>query len=121
MHVYQVNIDLGVSLETAMELYNEVKETEQPQPVSRNGWLGRGVRADIKSGFYIDDRPYLRGGKKAFLVINPGPQSPYCVVVRPNTGRTTLSKDIIRNTNLGQNRWRLELNIDRASQIWERE
>jgi hypothetical protein len=121
VYVYRVSIDKGVSLETAMELYNEAKETEHPQPASRNGWLGRGVRADIKSGFYVDDRPYLRGGKKVFLVINPGPQSHYCVVVRPNTGRTTLSKDIIRNTNLGQNKWRLELNVDRATAIWERE
>lgn len=104
-----------------MELYNEAKENETPQPVGRNGWLGRGVRAEIVSGFYIDDRPYLRGGKKAFLVINPGPHSLHCVVVRPNTGRTTLSKEIIRNVNLGQNKWRLELNVDRATQVWERE
>lgn len=102
-------------------MYEEAKATEHPQPVSRNGFLGRGVRADIVSGFYIDDRPYLRGGKKVFLVINPGPHSQHCIVIRPNTGRTTLNKDDIRYTNLGQNKWRLEMNVDRATAVWERE
>ena len=42
VYVYRVGVDFGVTTETAMEMYNEAKETVQPQPQprSRNGWLG---------------------------------------------------------------------------------
>lgn len=63
-----------------------------PTSSSQRGWNRRGVRYEaIKTGFYgefarysflptinsqislpVDERPYLRGGKKVFLIINPG-------------------------------------------------
>lgn len=114
------NTDSGVSTETALEDYNKITATEQPQQQSRNGWLGRGVKAEVVSGFYIDDRPYLCGSKKAFLVLNPGLHSDKFIVVRPNTGRYTLGKDIIRKV-ISEGKWRPEGSVTRATQVWENE
>ena len=60
IYVYRVAVDSGLTAEKALEMFNEAKETEVPQPTERNGWLGRGVRRQIVSGFYIDERNYLR-------------------------------------------------------------
>jgi hypothetical protein len=103
-----------------LEDYNKITATEQPQQQSRNGWLGRGVKAEVVSGFYIDDRPYLCGSKKAFLVLNPGLHSDKFIVVRPNTGRYTLGKDIIRKV-ISEGKWRPEGSVTRATQVWENE
>lgn len=104
-------------------MYNEAKETETPQPVSRNGWLGRGVRAEIVSGFYIDQSQWLQRsgwyGKKIFLVINPGPHSENCIVIRPNTGRGLKSKQELRHKCIPT--WKMEENVERAMAVWNRE
>lgn len=60
IYVYRVAVDSGFTAEKALEMFNEAKETEAPQPEARNGWLGRGVRRQIVSGFYVDEREYLR-------------------------------------------------------------
>ena len=60
VYVYRVAVDSGFTAENALEMFNEAKETEVPQPAGRNGWLGRGVRRQIVSGFYIDERDFLR-------------------------------------------------------------
>lgn len=61
--LYQVALDLGMDSTAAMNMYNEAN-VENDEAPSDNGWTSRGQRAVIKSGFYVDDRHYLRGGKK---------------------------------------------------------
>ena len=57
VNVFKVAQDRGTAWDTAMELYNGAKTGNAPAPAaSRNGWLGRGVRLQIASGFYLDSR-----------------------------------------------------------------
>lgn len=124
VYVYKVAVDSGFTAEKALAMYNEAKETEVPQAVGRNGWLGRGPRREIVSGFYIDSRDYLSQrpgayGKKVFLVINPGAHSENCIVIRPNTGRGMMRKATLRNDKIPN--WRAEDNVNRALEVWKRE
>ena len=80
--VYKVAQDQGTSSETAMELYNEAKNDDSvPVPTaSRNGWLGRGVVNEFRSGFYVDDRNMWKVTPKIFLIINSSEHCVYYVV-----------------------------------------
>ena len=125
VYVYRVAVDSGITAEKALEMYNEAKETELPQPIGRNGWLGRGARVRIATGFYIDQRDYLSRrvgwyGKKVFLVIDPGAHSTNCIIVRPNIGRYMKSKYEIHEDIRDRN-WTLQGNVNRAMEVWERE
>lgn len=75
--LYSVNIDRGMSSETALDLWDEVKD---------NG-NDRGSR--IKTGFYYDDRSIFKQCDRMFLIINRGRTSTSTVVARPNAGRST--------------------------------
>lgn len=141
VHLYTVAQDRGTSPETAMELFNDAKEDNVPS--SRGGWQGRGQGIEIVSGFYSDSRPYLRGGEKVFLIINPGKSSTTscacffsfssltilfssgahsnrCTVVRPNSGRYTEEKKSIR-TKLVEGRLTAGVGVNEAMRIWKKE
>ena len=70
--VYKVNQDQGTSAETAMELFNDAKSDMTPTRRNSNGFIGRGQRNEIRSGWYADKRPNFKVTPKIFLVINPG-------------------------------------------------
>jgi len=115
--VYQVAQDQGTSPETAMELYNDVKDDNVP--TSRNEWNRRGQRLEIVSGFYTDSRRYYRVTPKVFLIINPGAHSDSCITIRPNVGRRTVDKYAIREKLTGGDL--ASVSINRAMEIWKRE
>ena len=56
---------------------------------------------------------------QVFLVINPGPHSENCIMVRPNVGRYTQKKNKVRYDQLPL--WRAEGHVNRALEVWERE
>ena len=143
VHLYTVAQDRGTSNETAMELYNDIKESNVP--TSRGEWQRRGHRIEIVSAFYTDCRPYLRGGEKVFLIINPGKSSLFCsltivrssfphllshshvgahsnrcTVIRPNTGRYTESKQSIRE-KLMDGKLTPGVGVNEAMRIWKKE
>ena len=126
VHVYQVALDSGFTSEMALNMYNAAKTAEQQRSSHRrrNGWLGRGVREEIESGFYLDQRDYLKQnggyGKKVFLVVNPGAHNDKCIVVRPNSGRCMMAKHKIR-TNLSDENWTHMRNVDDALDVWNKE
>lgn len=116
--VYKVAQDQGTSAETAMELYNEAKD-DTNVPTSRNGWIGRGQRIDISTGFYVDSRRIWKASPKVFLVINPGAQSDGCITIRPNLGRRNMAKGEFRK-KLTEGTL-TAVGVDEAMRIWQRE
>jgi len=80
----------------------------------------------IRSGFYIDDRDYLRKqpdslGRKVFLIIFAGNFADKVLVIRPNTGKRILAKHNVDNllhklrrcndTNEALELWDAEFNL----------
>ena len=57
--LYKVALDLGMGIDAALELYNKAKDTEQ-QPSMQDQQASRGQESELTSGFYVDDRTYLR-------------------------------------------------------------
>ncbi|KAL7545543.1 hypothetical protein ACHAWF_008893 [Thalassiosira exigua] len=118
--LYEVQQDQGTSPETAMELYNEVKDnTTSNTATTSNGWMGRGRRFEIKSGFYVDRRFFCTVTPKVFLVLTSAAQGNSVVTIRPNLGRRTVDyhdiKDKILGGSLGA------VSVTEAMRIWKRE
>jgi len=118
VQIYKVAQDQGTSPETAMELYNDVKNDDVP--TSRNGWHSSGRQMTIVSGFYTDSRRrFFKVTPKAHLIINPGAQSDLCIVIRPNIGRRTVGKDILKDKIMGGSL--SSVRVDQAMKIWKKE
>jgi hypothetical protein len=124
--LYKVNLDRGMDGETALQHYEEAKalDNEAGNSSSNNpGWLGGGQTRLIKSGFYIDLRDDFKKVPRMFLIINQGGTSNKCVVIRPNEGKKTWTKDFVWNTLLHGTACRLTLctDIDKAIETWKKE
>ncbi|KAL7535756.1 hypothetical protein ACHAXR_006716, partial [Thalassiosira sp. AJA248-18] len=118
VHLYTVAQDVGTSPGTAMELYNEAKDSNAP--TSRNEWNRRGHRLEMVTGFYTDSRGYLKVTPKVFLIINSGAHRNSCTVIRPNTVRRTEAKSELRK-KLMEGRLAACPDVDEAMAIWNRE
>ena len=121
-----------------MELYNEVKDTDSTASIAVDtgnadssdegqGWVrsfhsnGRRRIINIETGFYVDNRDYLKVTEKVFFIQNLGNQSDKCLVARPNLGVYTEGKDSLK---LKFNRGvftRNPVSVERAMEIWRRE
>jgi len=115
--VYKVAQDRGTSPETAMELFNDAKDSNAP--TSRNEWVRRGQRIEIVTGFYADTRSMWRVTSKVWLVINPGAHSPHVITIRPNLGRRTVPKYTMRK-NLIDGKL-ASCSVNQAMEIWKKE
>ena len=67
----------------------------------------------------MDDRDYLRGGRKVILIINPGDHSDKCVFIRPNVGRSSRTKNSIRAL-ISEHKITF-IGARQAMEIWEEE
>ena len=55
-------------------------------------------------------------------MINPGPHSENCIVLRPNSGKAMWTKDTLKQKCLASfPDWRAEGNVNRALEVWKRE
>jgi len=107
--------DNGVSLETAMAIYNEVRGDIVATTSHRD------VEPDdmgISTGFYADKRSYLRVTPKIYLILSPNPQSKMCRIIRPNQGYRCTSKDDMKRQMKGH---LTPVDVDEAMAIWNRE
>ena len=102
--LYKVKADRGMNSETALQIYNEAKglegETVNGRTTASTGGLfgGGGQRRGIVSGFYIDRRQDIfKEVPRMFLIINQGRTSGKCVVIRPNEGKKTYSKEWVKD------------------------
>ena len=108
--LYLVTTDRGMDYETALKLYNETKENE----VSTVDF----ALDEIKSGFYIN-RPNKKV-TRMLLIINQGHTSDKCVVIRPNDGKKTLSRDQVRESYFCRDQ-STYINNDEAMKMWKEE
>ncbi|KAL7553446.1 hypothetical protein ACHAWF_017186 [Thalassiosira exigua] len=119
----KVEQDQGTSPETAMELYNEVKDDNAAASTGNDNsgdrWIGRGRRLEITSGFYVDSCHYFRVTPKVFLIISSGTQSNYVISIRPNIGRRSVPYKFIRDAIQGGN-YRA-VSVTEAMRTWKRE
>ena len=78
MEVYQVQIDLGMTFETALEMYKDVLDVKPS--------------GKVKTGFYVQRRRKIC---KVFLIIHAGDHGDKCIIVRPNVGRRVRTRQYI--------------------------
>ena len=71
IQIYQVQVDQGLSFETALEIYRKEQGANDGK---------------VKTGFYLQEK---RGRERIYLIINAGDK---CIAVRPNVGRRVITK-----------------------------
>mmetsp|Transcript_20487 Transcript_20487/g.41163 ORF Transcript_20487/g.41163 Transcript_20487/m.41163 type:complete len:1688 (+) Transcript_20487:177-5240(+) len=117
--LYKVKVDSGITFDIALQMYEEAKDNGAVTPTnSGDGWNTRGRSRVITTGFYCDSRNYLRGGKKVFLIINPGSHSASCIVLRPNSGRRLCTKHNLRERIFSSNNLS-PMGPTQAKEIWD--
>jgi hypothetical protein len=92
--------------------------------VEEDGWYSGGRRgAQIKTGFYIDDRRLYDVTPKVFLVIkqNNDALSTSVLVIRPNLGRRFKNANLLFNDIYTRRILRPCNNIQQALKIWDKE
>mmetsp|Transcript_7268 Transcript_7268/g.11437 ORF Transcript_7268/g.11437 Transcript_7268/m.11437 type:complete len:1695 (-) Transcript_7268:113-5197(-) len=137
VELYAVQQDKGLTSEKIMEMYNDLKDSNNDDTNSSaaanngnadssdqdQGWFGtrRTRKFNVKTGFYVDNRDYLTKTHKVFFIHNPGDHNDKCIVARPNLGSYTENKDSLKaKFNRGvftQN----PVSVQRAMEIWDRE
>lgn len=128
--LYEVRVDSGIPVEIAKGLYDDAMKQDNVHGGGNDGagddaWLSTGRRAQIKTGFYTDNRNFLKKTPKVFLVINQSNVSldKSLMVVRPNLGRRFYSVTEVFNS-ISRKEWkpcRTQAEIDRALKIWTKE
>lgn len=128
--LYKVVVDRGMDSETALQLYEEAKAFDReagngPDTTSLGaaGLFGGGQGRRIVSGFYIDRRSDIfKEVPRMFLIINQGRTSGKCLIVRPNEGKKTYSKDWVWDKLLhGAAHLSRCTNVQQAEETWNRE
>jgi len=104
--VYSVEIDQGMSSDTALKLYDEAIQADDS-------------RGQIKTGFYIDRRTLFKQCPPVYLIISMGRTSPNAVVVRPNNGRNCHNIPWIKDRFI-QPSSRCD-DLVKVRQMWDRE
>ncbi|KAL7542501.1 hypothetical protein ACHAXR_011829 [Thalassiosira sp. AJA248-18] len=125
--LYKINVDRGMNSESARELYDEAMALEGEagnSPTTEagvNGWVG-GRQRRIASGFYIDRRVIFKAVPRVVLIINQGRNSSKCVVIRPNEGKRTFSKEHVNEKIInGAAQLSRCTDVRQAVETWNRE
>ena len=128
--LYRVITDTGIEPKKAKELYEDAIRDSRDVPDDPNieeGFIGKGRRYAVKTGFYIDDRKNFKKTAKVFLIIQLG-DGEHVLSIRPNIGRKTVkSRDIfdqIHGTGLKAKSLKLcktQASVEKALRIWETE
>jgi hypothetical protein len=124
--LYTVRTDTGIDSHSAWELYDDAIKEGEPivdDPNVEEGFIGRGRRYPITTGFYIDGRSYLKKSPKVFLFIQQSnlAQGDKVLCVRPNLGRSLRDS---RNVWYNMPKYKFckeQAEIERALKIWDTE
>ena len=119
--LYKVVVDKGMASSSAHKLYEEVKAIDNE---SESSLFGGGGGRRIVSGFYKDNRRMFKKVPRMFLIINQGKTSSRCVIVRPNEGKKTYTKEYVWKVYLGgESASQLSrcTNVRQALGTWDRE
>jgi len=126
VYLYHVKQDMGIDSKEAKRIYLEAAEKDGVDSTdTSDDWNRRGAnRFVLKTGFYIDDRPFLKKTPKVFLIVSQGTSSlrDKALVVRPNLGKK-LEPLFTLETKISQGIYRLqsESEIEEALKIWDTE
>uniref|UniRef100_A0A6U5LIR1 UBC core domain-containing protein n=1 Tax=Corethron hystrix TaxID=216773 RepID=A0A6U5LIR1_9STRA len=121
VHLYKVVVDMGVTSEVAWKMYKQAIEEE-----SRQGseWMveqyGKTMKNCLKTGFYLDNRSYLKKTPKVFLYIRQtgyGLNRNSVKCIRPNVGRIKQEKTQLKTYNFLET----QAQVASAKKIWDRE
>lgn len=116
---YNVACDTGITRDMAEQIYKDETLNIKTEPTTRRGETSK----RITSGFFIDERPYLRRrpnslGRKVFLIIFGGHVVDKSLVIRPNAGKRIQAnrsvEDLLRNVRPCNN-------LNEALDLWEEE
>lgn len=108
--VYRVKVDSGMNSETALNLYNEAKDSEGGEECQT-----------VESGFYIDRRQdVFEEVPRIFLILRSSREK--CIVIRPNRGKKTFSQLWVKVGLLdGPAKLSLCTDVSQAVEIWKKE
>jgi hypothetical protein len=132
--LYTVRTDTGIDSHKARDLYDDAINEGEPivdDPNVEEGFIGRGRRFPVKTGFYIDGRQCFKATPKVFLFIQQSnlAQGDKVLCVRPNVGRSLRHSGDVWDNIHGHNRQKRKIyklckeqaEIERALEIWDTE